>query len=124
MMEQKDFAVFFRFFKPQPDVQYVVTLANWHRTDKSFAGKLRPQLAFDVIDIDGQPTPEKEWSTSSISFIEKIMPIINDAQSRGSEKIRVALERTSDNRYNVTSMSIVERALPPGYRVYPREQRP
>lgn len=97
-----------RFWTPEKGVNYKVVLANWRMEMKSFDEDktTKPCLVFDVLKIDDEEYAPgtKEFSTTAVSFADKIRPIIHDAETRGKKAVLVSMEYTRDKRYYVIDL--------------------
>lgn len=92
------------YFTLEKGNQATVVLSNW-RLEKSRFDNSEPErtgLVFDVLSIDGTETePVKTYTTRSFLLAKEFNAIIERAEAKGDDKIRVVLKKNMDDRYVV-----------------------
>lgn len=94
-----------KYWKPEQGKTYLVVLSHWRSEQKLFGGQENNpkwSLVFDVERVDDTDfKPFLEWTTTSISLIRELRPIIEKAESKRWEFIKIILKRDLENKYSV-----------------------
>lgn len=112
-----------KYWKPEPDTQYIVEFTNPRVEDRAFGQSDTPKtvIVLDVLNIQkdgGTPGetiyfhPPKEFSSRSSTFINAVRPIIDKAILEGSSSILVMLRKTGQGKevsYNINDVSIIKK---------------
>lgn len=91
------------FFTLDEGKQATVVLTNWRMEKTQFENDPEKlALVFDVVSIDGEECDStKTYSTRSYLLAKEFNTIIERAENRGDDTIRVVLKKNMDGRYMV-----------------------
>ena len=102
-----------KFWKPDQDKEYRVTLKNWRATAQQFNKDEEPTLTFqaDVVSINGVPLPdEKIFSTTG----KKACRLLKAACDRAESESRVFLSLwvlREKNTYQIVDLTVITGAV-------------
>jgi hypothetical protein len=107
-LNEKDFDDFYRFFNPEPGVEYTVIFSGWEKFYKTYMNDRRPSIKVRALVVNGETYANpKEWDITAIGLVNAIKGKILEAQRLGYNAVSIRFSRGLNNRYEVKNVEIL-----------------
>lgn len=76
-----------------------LVLTEWKDAESKFPDGVKPAVEFTVLEEDGKLcAPIKTWRISNYTAIQKLRPIVEEAEMKGQSVIHVTITRVGQNK--------------------------